>query len=260
MRFYGPGHTPSDYFFWVADSARDRFHQLPAPLPWIEPSINMPYLQSCASFVLAQNLSSILLSGVLLEHTLRLAVIDKVSGTLGSMDKKAWEKYSWYTISDFIKKESAVLKGLIDDKDLPWWEDFAAKVVRNKTAHLDVPEIIKHLNHGRLEEYLKDYKDSHDEAMIYSNRFYWGAMFHKRDALIAVGFLKEVTKNLSSLIAKVGWQPNRDHWASQEHYYNSFFSYAWTREAMIASVDGLPRDFTLAEIEAGKHLTGDNKL
>jgi hypothetical protein len=238
MRAYNTGQF--DFFFLALDAARDRFPELPPALPWVEPSINMPHLQACASYVMGQNLGSILLTAVLLEHALRLAVIDRKAGRQGSMDEKLWKEYSNFSIGQFFKKEAPTIKTLIDDTDVDWWTDFAAKVVRNKAAHLDIPIIIKHL--GRWEEYVGIYKDNADEELIFSNRFWWGAVFHRTDALVALGFIREATEKLRNLIVKSGWTPDRSHWASQEWHYNSFFTYPWTLEAMTASLQRIPRN------------------
>ncbi len=238
MRAYNTGDF--DFFFLVADAARDKFPHLPPALPWVEPSINMPHLQACASYVLGQNLGCILLTGVLIEHALRLAIIDRKAGRQGSMDEHLWTKYSKFSIGDFFEKEGATIRTLIDDADAGWWKDFAAKIVRNKTAHLDIPVIIKHL--GRWEDYVGAYKDSEDKELIFSSRFWWGAVFHRTDALVALGFLREATEKLRNLIAKSDWRPDRTYWASQEQQYNSFFQYAWTLDAMTASLQRVPKD------------------
>lgn len=237
MRFY---EGPYDYFFSVTDHARDRFHELPQRLPWVEPSLNMPHLQACASYVLGQNLGSILLTATLLEHALRLAVIDQKAGRQGTMDETLWAKYSLFTIGQFFQQEPTAIKALIDDADASWWKDFAANIVRNKTAHLDFPLMIKHL--GRWEDYVGTYKDSADKDLIFSSRFWWGAIFHRTDALVALGFIREATEKLRSLIGKSGWKPDRSHWESQEWQYNSFFDYPWTLEAMKDSLERVPKD------------------
>jgi hypothetical protein len=239
-----------DFFFLATDGARDRFHELPKPLPWIEPSVNMPYLDACASYVFGQFLGSIILTAILLEHTLRLAVIDRKGGRQGTMSEALWKEYSDYSIGDFFKHEEDDVKKLIPDADAAWWKDFAARIVRNKTAHLDVPLIIRQL--GRWEEYVGIYKDSADKDLIYSSRYWWGAVFHRTDALVALGFLREATEKLRDLIVKVGWQADRSHWASQEWKYDSFFKYSWSLEEMIASLQKVPRDVSLPSASEGK--------
>jgi hypothetical protein len=99
-----------DFFFLIVDAARDRFSELPSALPWVEPSINMPHLQACASYVLGQNLGAILLTAVLLEHALRVAVIDQKAGRQSSMDQKLWKKYSNFSIGQFFQQEATANK------------------------------------------------------------------------------------------------------------------------------------------------------
>ena len=97
----------------------------------------MPYLDACASYVFRQDLGCVLVTAILLEHVLRVAVIDRKAGKQGSMSKALWKKYREYSICDFCEKESALVEQLIVNEDISWWRDFAAKVVRNKTTHSD---------------------------------------------------------------------------------------------------------------------------
>src|SRR5579883_2557669 len=235
-----------DCFYLTADAARDRFHQLPGPLLWVEPSINMPHLEASASYVLRQDLCCVLATAALLEHVLRIAVIDCKAGSQGSMSKELWDKYSWYSITDFVDKEAKILERPIASEDIPWWRDFAGKVVRNKTMHLDIPHMLKNLL--RREEYVGDYKGSDDEEMIYSGRGWWGSSFHHSDSLVAIGFLREATAKLTSVIERMGWKPDRSYWASQELEYNDFFRYPWTLDAMTKSLERVPRDLDPAKL------------
>jgi hypothetical protein len=150
-------------------------------------------------------------------------------------------------LASFFSRKRPRTKTLIDDGDVGWWRDFAAKVVRNKTAHLDIPCIIRHL--GRWEDYVGRYRDSADEELMFSSRFWWGATFHKTDALIALGFIREATEKLRNLIARAGWKPDRSHWASQEWHYNSFFEYPWTLEAMTTSLQQVPKDVPVPPLD-----------
>ncbi|OAB42102.1 hypothetical protein [Paenibacillus antarcticus] len=74
--------TNQDYFNITADIAKDVFRELPKPLPWIEPSINMLYLNSASSLIFGNFYASIICCSTLLEHTLRLAVLDPVNNGL----------------------------------------------------------------------------------------------------------------------------------------------------------------------------------
>lgn len=248
MRSYSS--SKFDFFFWAMDGARDRFHELPKPLPWIEPSFNMPYLNACASYVFGQFLGSIVLTAILLEHALRLAVIDRKGGRQGTMSEELWKKYSDYSIGDFFKYEEDVVKQLVPESDAAWWKDFASRIVRNKTTHLDVPLIIHQL--GSWEEYVGIYRDSADKELIYSSRFWWGAIFHRTDALVALGFLREATEKLRNLITIVDWQADRSHWESQEWKYDSFYAYSWTLDDMIESLMNVPRDESAPPASNGK--------
>ena len=57
----------------ISQNARD----LPAPLPWIEPSINNLHLESVYSFLVGNYECSIMSISSLLEHVLRLAIKNK---------------------------------------------------------------------------------------------------------------------------------------------------------------------------------------
>ena len=57
----------------IISNAKD----LPAELPWIEPSINNLHLESAYSFLIGNYESAIISMSSLLEHVLRLAVINK---------------------------------------------------------------------------------------------------------------------------------------------------------------------------------------
>ena len=91
------------------------------------------------------------------------------------------------------------------------------------------------------------YKDNADKELILSSRFWWGAIFHRTDALVALGFIREATEKLRSLMAKSDWKPDRSHWESQEWQYNSFFDYPWTLEAMKGSLERVPKDTQLPQ-------------
>lgn len=223
-----------DFFRWTAKSAMRRFRDLPEPLLWVEPSINMPLLQACASYVLGQDLGCILLIAVLLEHTLRLAVIGRKAGHQGALDEKLWAKYSGYSIKKFFEEEAETVGTVTEDEDAEWWNGFAAKIVKNKTTHLDVPVFIEKL--ASREQCRGICASRAERELICSTWFWWGIVFHRADSIVAIGFLREASEKLKRLIIKMGWQSDRTHWASQEWEYNSFFHYPWQVESMRASL------------------------
>jgi hypothetical protein len=223
-----------------------RKEHLPKPIPWVEPSINMPYLQACLSYLFESPLSSILVMGAVLEHTLRIAIIDKCGGKQGAMDRKLWDRLKLMSIGgflrgpqdngggDFVPHLASHVESIIDNSDREWWRD-TAKHLRDKAAHIDIPALIADI--GRREDFVGGYKDSDDPNLIYGSRSWWGAPFHSSDELVAGEFLNQATEKLSRLIAKMDWKPDLFWWASQEHEYRKFFEYRWDRQAMLESLN-----------------------
>jgi hypothetical protein len=129
-----------DFFNETMMGAIGRFRGLPKRLPWFEPSINMPFLNACAAHVFGQHLASILTTAVLVEHALRVAVMDLAHG--GNVSGRAWRKLNGYSILDFVQKEkltaaqAGAVDALIRDNDRAWWKDVANAMVRNKSLTL----------------------------------------------------------------------------------------------------------------------------
>ena len=233
-----------DPLFSLLDSLEQRKAHLPKPIPWIEPSINMPYLQACQSYLFQSPLASILATGSVLEHTLRLAVIDRYRGKQGAMDQDLWIRFKKFSIGDFVRETGdkgkrsldpillSHVHGIIDKDDRKWWKE-SAQQLRNKAAHLDIPDLIMDI--GRREDFVGDYQDTNDPDRVYGNRFWWGAPFHSSDELVAAEFLNQATDKLNHLIVKMGWGPDLSWWKSQEHEYRKFFEYAWDRKVMLGS-------------------------
>ncbi|CDG36257.1 hypothetical protein CTHBC1_1617 [Acetivibrio thermocellus BC1] len=86
-----------EFFKTTCKNAAQNFKDLPEPLPWIEPSINMIYLESITSFLFGNYFSSIVSMSILLEHVLRLAICDKEnSGLNRNISIKQLDKRGWY--------------------------------------------------------------------------------------------------------------------------------------------------------------------
>ena len=81
-----------DTFNRSSVQAIDRFHEMPPPLPWIEPGINMIYLEAVSSYVYGNDLGAILLTGGLLEHVLssKYNVLRIYSKRITPIILKAW--------------------------------------------------------------------------------------------------------------------------------------------------------------------------
>jgi hypothetical protein len=235
----------ADPVFKLLDGIETRKSRLPSPLPWIEPSINMPYLQACKCYLFHCPLPSMLALGSTLEHCLRIAVIDRYESRQGAVNKAQWDRFKTYSIGDFLmesgekrpKSFDSVLRlhieGIIELKDREWWKE-TSKQLRNKTAHFDIPDLI--MNAGRREDWVGDYKDTDDPGRVFNNRFWWGAPFHVSDDLIAAAFLEKATCQLKRLIVKMDWKADTSYWASQKSAYEEFFRFSWRRESMAESM------------------------
>ncbi len=209
-----------DSIQWTVYGAIGRHRELPdPPIPWVEPSINMPYLEACVSYVFGCGLGCTVIMGNLLEHVVRLAAIDREIGHPFAMSEEIWNRYRRFTIAQFHNQ--GVLEKLVDKADLEWWVKFAGDRVRNKTVHLDVPLMISDL--GRFEKYVGNYRDTDDQDLIFASRFWWGAPFHRTSDLVASGFLRDCTEKLRNVIQGMKWPEFRDHWISQKWRYDSFF-------------------------------------
>lgn len=221
--------------------ARHRAARLPQPLSWVEPSINMPHLQACYSFLLGSSLGCILILGALLEHTLRIAIIDKLKGYQGAMEKALWDKYRYFSVGDLLKgyrgndKKNldtalvAAAKAIVPAADLAWWQDVVDRI-RNKVAHLDYPEMITDI--GKDERYMGLYVNAYRREWAYQSRGEWGFTYHRFDDSVAETFLKDATEKLRTVISAMPWNPDTSHWISQKWEYDSFFAYDWSRAGL----------------------------
>lgn len=216
--------------------AIDRHDELPDPIPWVEPSINMPYLEACVGYVFDCGFACTVALGALLEHALRLAAIDRELGYAFAMSEEIWNRYRRFTIAQFHKR--GVLENIVDKADVDWWVRFAGERVRNKTVHLDVPLMIADL--GRFERYVGHYRDTDDQDLIFGGRFWWGAPFHRTSDLIAIGFLRESTEKLKTLIRNMKWPEFREHWISQKWRFDSFFQKAKVRQSLTTCYEANP--------------------
>jgi len=221
---------------WTVYYAIRRHRELPDPIPWVEPSINMPYLEACVSYVFGCGLACTVMLGALLEHVIRLAAIDSELGRPFAMSEQIWNRYRRHTIAQFHRE--GVLEKLVGAEDLDWWASFAGDRVRNKTHHFDIPMMIHDL--GRFEEYVGIYQDTDSRDLIFSGRFWWGAPFHRTSDLIAIGFLREATEKIARVIRTMKWPEFREHWISQKWRYDSFFQKEMAWQSLKKCYDANP--------------------
>lgn len=232
----------TDYFNDVCRQANRNFRKLPEPLPWIEPSINMIYMESISSFLFGNYFSSILSMGTLLEHILRLAICDKENTginrdiTIQKLDEVG-------SINGLIEK--ARIQEIIKDEDYLWWTK-VAKVLRNKSAHFLLPTILKEFTKDEYVEnehirthYHPDYyklTDKEGNPTGYLSHD-WGSFFHKSGYYIAEQFIIDSTEKIKKIIQITNWEADRSWWKSQEHYYELIFNFNWDLESMKASLE-----------------------
>lgn len=232
----------SDFFDSTCYGAARRFDELPEPLEWLEPSINMLYLNSVSSFIFGNFFSSIISMGILLEHILRLAIYDK--GHTGLKHKIPINKLDELgTISALIDR--AEKEGIIEKTDVAWWNK-VGKVLRNKSAHFIIPVILREFSKEKYsgdEKIREGYHPKHyfltEEDGSPKHDFYhdFGSFFHKSDYFINRAFINDSTEKINKVIAKTNWQPNRDYWKMQEYSYNLFFEFEWDYEKMKESLE-----------------------
>lgn len=225
-----------DYFNVICADAAYLAAKLPEPLPWIEPSINMLYLNAASSLVLGNFFCSIVATCTLLEHTLRLAVLDPVhTGLRREITVKQLDKYE--SISKLLKAQELqmeISKLIPIDADREWWKETAV-TLRNKSAHYLLPVLLKRF---ATKAYLPEGFEltREDGSPIHELAHDWGAFFHRAGGFIAVRFFIEAAEQVKKLIANTDWKPDRSWWESQEWRYNSFFEFNWTVENMSLSL------------------------
>jgi len=214
------------------DAAIRLFKGLPQPLPWIEPSINMMHLEVVLSYVFGAHIAAIIAEGVLLEHVLRMAVIDPVnSGINRRVSKTKLNKYR--SISDIIKNQE--LRPLIlklmdgDETNLTWWKEIAA-ILRNKSAHMIINDMLRKFGtKNYLGKQFLDYIDTDPPGQ-------WGFLWHRYGQLVSERFISEGTKQIVTIIRNTEWKPDEHWWISQKDYYESFFKFDWSLEEMQKSI------------------------
>lgn len=240
MRIINGGNL--DYFNHMSARASSNFKEIPEPLEWIEPSINMLYLNTVSSFVLGNYFASILTMGVLLEHILRLAVVEsEKNGLERNVSTKELDKIG--TISALIVE--AHKQGFISDEEKPWWNEIA-KIIRNKSAHYLLPLLLRDFTREEYEgdkkvrdSYHPDYykftdKDGKPSDSIVHD---WGSFFHKSDYFISAAFILDSTEHLKQVISRTSWKSDLSWWKSQKSEYDMFFKYSWKHNDMKASLE-----------------------
>ncbi len=234
-----------DYFNTLCYESEKRFRELPEPLKWIEPSVNMLYLNAISSFVFGNYFSSIISMGILLEHVLRLAIFDRENtGLQRELSIPKLEK-TGRTLSKLIEKGKR--EGIIENDDINWWKQ-VANILRNKSAHYMLPTILQEFTKKEngdeqlpKEKYHPSYYKFTEKNGSPSNPLLhdWGSFFHKSDYFVCKNFIVDSTVQIKKIISKTNWKPDGSWWESQETVYNWFFDFKWNYENMKKSLESL---------------------
>jgi len=237
------GYKITDYAGLLINTIRFNSEFVPKPLPWIEPSINNLYLEACSSFLFGNYFSSIVTASILLEHTLRLAIINKDKcGLHRSETIKQIDKYN--SLKNVI--DEAVGTDIFNGCDEQWWKD-TAKYIRNKSAHYLLPIILrKCMECDSFSNYFDPLlrKENNDEFYYEKILTDWGAFYHKEDRRFAISFLEDTYNQLSIVIANTNWIGDESWWISQKSWYDNFFKYEWTPNNVLESIEKTCKPFS----------------
>ena len=208
------------YFGFIEESIQYRWEQIPKPLPWYEPSINMLYLEACSAWVFGNNVSSCTMIATLLEHSLKMALLDKSkNGANRRFSKTQLQKY--YTFRDMLNEKDELLHEkllslLNNEEEILWWIK-VAKPFRNSLAHMDIQKLISTFGN---KEYLGNY---YIESSMGDSPGQWGHLWHRLADILALKMLKEVYSHLIKLYGNTKWESDLSWWESQKRIYDSFF-------------------------------------
>lgn len=220
------------------------FDKLPQALPWIEPSINCLHQESVLSLMVGNVECAILSMCALMEHVLRLAIINKDEcGIKRPESATQIDKYG--SLSEIINEATG--KDIFVGCDVDWWKS-VSKNIRNKSAHYLLPTILRNC---ASDQNLKKYISEHDLPENNNEWYYdqyitdWGAFYHGSGWKLAIGFLNDATEQIRIVINNTNWSGDESWWISMKNSYDMFFSYTW-------SVDNLKKSFENAYKERFK--------
>lgn len=202
---------------------------LPDPLPWIEPSINNLHLEGTYSFLVGNYECSIISISSLLEHVLRLAIINKEECGLHKPESMTQiDKYG--SLTEVIKEASG--KDIFNGCDEAWWCSVSSNI-RNKSAHYLLPTLLRRCaTDPNLNKYISKYELPENNEKTYYDRYItdWGSFYHKAGGYMAGNFLRDATEQIRVIIGNTNWSGDTSWWISQKWEYDHFFEYDWSVE------------------------------
>lgn len=198
---------------------------LPAALPWVEPTINNLWLEACKSYLYGNYQASIVITSVALETTLRMILVDMddIPSPRDDHDQ-LFEKEGLRSVINTAKSA-----GILSKKSKNWWEKYCDHI-RNKICHGDLLHI---LDDCRNVELFSEYFDPAEIACgkdTYSYQYvitHPAALCHKSGRRFANAFLRDAHRELDSLIKKTQWPEYDEWWESQKSAYDAFFAFDW---------------------------------
>lgn len=222
------------------------FRKLPKPLPWIEPSINCLHQESVLSLLVGNSECAILSMCSLMEHVLRLALINKEECGLRRPESIAQiDKYG--SLTAII--DAAVTTDVFTGCDEDWWRA-VSKNIRNKSAHYMLPTILRNCaSSPSLKKYIRDVELPENNDQWYYERYItdWGSFYHSAGRRLAVAFLNDATEQLRIVIENTNWTGDESWWISMKQSYDSFFSYDWSVDNLKKSFDQAYKDRSAAK-------------
>lgn len=235
--------------FWcIADSAGEllanmnsSFNKLPKALPWIEPSINCLHQESVLSLMVGNVECAIISMCSLMEHVLRLAIINKDKCGLTRPESVSQiDKFN--SLSSIIT--AACGTDIFNGCDVDWWIS-VSKNIRNKSAHYLLPTILRNCAvDPKLKHYISEYDmpENNDDWYYECYITDWGAFYHKAGWTLAVNFLDDATEQLRIVINNTNWSGDESWWISMKQSYDMFFSYDWSVENVKKSFDNVYKE------------------
>lgn len=203
------------------------FSRLPKALPWIEPSINCLHQESVLSLMVGNVECAILSMCSLMEHVLRLALVNKEECGLNRQESVAQiDKYN--SLSSIISAASG--KDIFEGCDEEWWRAVSTNI-RNKSAHYLLPTILRNCaTDPKLKHYIEDFSLPENNDEWYYEHFItdWGAFYHRTGKILAVNFLNDATEQIRIVINNTNWKGDESWWISMKKHYDMFFSYEWS--------------------------------
>lgn len=218
------------------------FDELPKALPWIEPSINCLHQESVLSLMVGNSECAILSMCALMEHVLRLALVNKNECGLNRLESMA-KIDQFDSLSKIVAEASG--KDVFAGCDEDWWKA-VARNIRNKSAHYLLPTILRNCaKEPKLKKYISQYELPENNDQWYYKQYItdWGAFYHSAGRRLAVEFLNDATEQLRIVIANTNWHGDKSWWESLKQEYEWFFSYEWSIENIKHSFENARKEF-----------------